>query len=53
MIFSVTSMLISGSGRDAWACGNLEDFGKLISESGRSSIDKYECGIFFSLMFQG
>ncbi|KAJ3697538.1 hypothetical protein LUZ61_001243 [Rhynchospora tenuis] len=30
--------------RDAWACGNLEDFGQLISESGRSSIDKYECG---------
>nr|CAD1840292.1 unnamed protein product [Ananas comosus var. bracteatus] len=31
-------------GRDAWARGNLEDFGQLISASGRSSIDNYECG---------
>ncbi|KAH7848299.1 hypothetical protein Vadar_000928 [Vaccinium darrowii] len=31
-------------GLDAWACGNLEDFGKLISASGLSSIQNYECG---------
>lgn len=31
-------------GRDAWALGNLQEFGQLISESGRSSILNYECG---------
>ncbi|XP_078175921.1 galacturonic acid kinase isoform X2 [Carex rostrata] len=40
--FSETKRVAKG--RDAWARGNLEDFGQLISESGRSSIDKYECG---------
>ncbi|KAJ3698483.1 hypothetical protein LUZ61_002188 [Rhynchospora tenuis] len=40
--FSETKRVAKG--RDAWACGNLEDFGQLISESGQSSIDKYECG---------
>ncbi|XP_028121455.1 galacturonokinase isoform X3 [Camellia sinensis] len=30
-------------GLEAWASGNLEDFGKLISASGLSSIQNYEC----------
>ncbi|KAF7813930.1 galacturonokinase isoform X1 [Senna tora] len=31
-------------GRDAWASGKLEYFGKLITASGLSSIKNYECG---------
>ncbi|KAK7318013.1 hypothetical protein RJT34_02710 [Clitoria ternatea] len=31
-------------GVEAWAMGKLEDFGMLISASGRSSIQNYECG---------
>ncbi|PSR85218.1 Galacturonokinase [Actinidia chinensis var. chinensis] len=31
-------------GLEAWASGKLEDFGKLISASGLSSIENYECG---------
>ncbi|XP_006850937.2 galacturonokinase [Amborella trichopoda] len=31
-------------GLKAWGSGNLEDFGKLISSSGLSSIKNYECG---------
>nr|BAG94534.1 unnamed protein product [Oryza sativa Japonica Group] len=31
-------------GRDAWARGDLREFGQLISASGRSSILNYECG---------
>ncbi|XP_039773850.1 galacturonokinase-like isoform X1 [Panicum virgatum] len=31
-------------GRDAWARGNLQELGQLISASGRSSILNYECG---------
>ncbi|XP_034699670.1 galacturonokinase [Vitis riparia] len=31
-------------GLEAWASGNLEDFGKLITSSGLSSIKNYECG---------
>ncbi|KAF8400185.1 hypothetical protein HHK36_013481 [Tetracentron sinense] len=31
-------------GLQAWASGKLEDFGKLISASGLSSIQNYECG---------
>lgn len=31
-------------GREAWAMGKVEDFGKLISASGLSSIKNYECG---------
>ncbi|KAL9445188.1 hypothetical protein AB3S75_018222 [Citrus x aurantiifolia] len=31
-------------GLKAWKSGNLEDFGKLISASGLSSIHNYECG---------
>ncbi|KAF8651503.1 hypothetical protein HU200_063398 [Digitaria exilis] len=33
------------SGRDAWARGNLQELGQLISASGRSSILNYECGM--------
>lgn len=32
-------------GLEAWASGSLEDFGKLIAASGRSSIVNYECGM--------
>lgn len=32
-------------GLEAWASGRLEDFGKLIADSGRSSIVNYECGM--------
>ncbi|CAH2054160.1 unnamed protein product [Thlaspi arvense] len=32
------------NGLKAWASGNLEEFGKLISASGLSSIENYECG---------
>ncbi|XP_073278802.1 galacturonokinase-like [Primulina huaijiensis] len=32
------------NGLDSWASGNLEEFGKLISASGLSSIQNYECG---------
>lgn len=35
-------MIISGA--EAWASGKLEDFGKLVSASGLSSISKYESG---------
>lgn len=31
-------------GLEAWAEGEMEDFGKLISASGLSSIENYECG---------
>ncbi|XP_062094664.1 galacturonokinase isoform X2 [Humulus lupulus] len=31
-------------GLEAWATGRLEDFGKLITASGLSSIQNYECG---------
>ena len=31
-------------GIDAWRAGDLETFGRLIAESGRSSIENYECG---------
>ncbi|CAN8259819.1 unnamed protein product [Cochlearia groenlandica] len=31
-------------GLEAWASGNLQEFGKLISASGLSSIENYECG---------
>lgn len=31
-------------GLEAWASGKLEEFGKLISASGLSSIQNYECG---------
>lgn len=33
-----------GTGIDAWSSGNLEAFGKLMSQSGLSSIHNYECG---------
>ncbi|KAH9805590.1 Galacturonokinase [Citrus sinensis] len=33
-----------GSGLEAWKSGNSQDFGKLISASGLSSIYNYECG---------
>jgi len=32
------------AGREAWAAGDLAGFGKLITQSGQSSIDQYECG---------
>ena len=32
------------AGRQAWAAGDLAAFGRLITESGRSSIENYECG---------
>nr|KYP67538.1 Galactokinase [Cajanus cajan] len=31
-------------GVEAWAMGKLKDFGMLITDSGRSSIQNYECG---------
>lgn len=31
-------------GAEAWRKGNLEEYGKLIFESGRSSVENYECG---------
>ena len=31
-------------GVKAWESGNLDEFGRLVFESGRSSIDNYECG---------
>lgn len=31
-------------GLEAWASGDLEDFGRLVTASGRSSIENYECG---------
>lgn len=31
-------------GLEAWSSGNFEEFGKLISASGLSSINNYECG---------
>ena len=31
-------------GIDAWRAGDLKTFGRLIAESGRSSIENYECG---------
>ncbi|XP_073004675.1 galacturonokinase [Typha latifolia] len=40
--FSETKRVAKG--RDAWGNGNLVHLGQLISASGRSSIDKYECG---------
>lgn len=32
------------AGAEAWRAGNLEKYGQLIFESGRSSIENYECG---------
>ncbi|KAK9076852.1 hypothetical protein SSX86_005186 [Deinandra increscens subsp. villosa] len=40
--FSENTRVIKGL--EAWRCGNLEEFGKLISASGLSSIQNYECG---------
>ena len=31
-------------GADMWRKGDMEGFGRLVSESGRSSIENYECG---------
>ena len=31
-------------GTEAWKTGDIEAYGKLVFESGRSSIDNYECG---------
>lgn len=31
-------------GLEAWASGNLKEFGELITASGLSSIQNYECG---------
>lgn len=43
--FSISLLL---SGLEAWAAGNIEDFGTLMTASGLSSIQNYECGITFS-----
>ncbi|XP_050260896.1 galacturonokinase isoform X5 [Quercus robur] len=40
--FSENKRVIKGA--EAWASGKLEDFGKLVSASGLSSISKYESG---------
>lgn len=32
------------AGLEAWASGNMEKFGELVSSSGLSSIRNYECG---------
>lgn len=40
--FSENNRVIKGL--EAWACGNIEEFGNLITESGKSSIENYECG---------
>ncbi|XP_057991936.1 galacturonokinase isoform X1 [Hevea brasiliensis] len=40
--FSENKRVIKGL--EAWASGNLQEFGKLISASGLSSIQNYECG---------
>ena len=32
------------AGVELWKAGDLEGFGRLVSESGRSSIEHYECG---------
>ncbi|KAL2481869.1 Galacturonokinase [Abeliophyllum distichum] len=40
--FSENERVIKGV--EAWASGNMEEFGKLISASGLSSIENYECG---------
>ncbi|XP_065624091.1 galacturonokinase [Quercus suber] len=40
--FSENMRVIKGA--EAWASGKLEDFGKLVSASGLSSISKYESG---------
>ena len=32
------------TGIEAWSAGNLQEFGRLMSESGLSSIYNYECG---------
>ena len=31
-------------GAEIWKAGNIQEYGKLIFESGKSSIDNYECG---------
>lgn len=31
-------------GLEAWKAGDIEEYGRLVFESGRSSIDNYECG---------
>lgn len=40
--FSENARVIKGL--EAWGCGNFEEFGKLMSASGLSSIQNYECG---------
>eukprot|EP01018_Ginkgo_biloba_P027876 Gb_26808 [translate_table: standard] len=40
--FSENSRVFAGV--KAWSCGDLEEFGRLMSESGLSSIQNYECG---------
>ncbi|XP_025822825.1 galacturonokinase isoform X5 [Panicum hallii] len=43
-VAKVTLVMLPRNGRDAWARGNLQELGQLISASGRSSILNYECG---------
>ncbi|KAJ7534055.1 hypothetical protein O6H91_13G077200 [Diphasiastrum complanatum] len=40
--FSENARVVKGV--NAWASGDLDTFGKLMSESGQSSIENYECG---------
>lgn len=32
------------AGAEAWSAGDMEEYGQLVFQSGRSSIDNYECG---------
>ena len=39
-----TEMARAEAGAEAWRRGNLDEYGRLIFESGRSSVENYECG---------
>lgn len=54
VIFRLTVLLkiLIVSGLEYWATGRLEDFGKLITASGLSSIQNYECGILLRYIYK-
>lgn len=48
LYYVLVTQFIIVSGLEAWAAGKMEDFGMLITASGLSSIQNYECGNLLS-----
>ena len=39
-----TEIARAEAGAEAWRCGDLDEYGRLVFESGKSSVENYECG---------